>query len=310
MFNKNPSVDQGTILIIDDNVDTIRLLSAMLKDIGQVLFATSGRTGLKIAEERQPQLILLDVEMPDMDGYQVCELLKNSPDASNASIIFVTGRTDNASEIKALDSGAVDFITKPLNPPVVRARVRTHMKLQHQAMALARLANQDGLTGIFNRRYFDEIIAKEFARHKRQKLPLGLALIDIDHFKSYNDNYGHQKGDDCLRGVSAALNAATRRPGEVVARYGGEEFVVVLPYTPADDAAKYGEWICHRIEELKLEHGYSSCNSFVTISVGVSAGIPDDERTVHQLIGFADQALYLAKQEGRNRMVLIKLDAR
>ena len=147
---------RSLILIIDDSVDTIRLLSGMLKDQGQILFATSGAEGIQLAHQRQPQLVLLDVGMPEMDGYEVCRQLKGDLDTQDSAILFVTAQSDMASEIEALDAGAVDFITKPLNPPVVRARVRTHLKLQRTSAELMQLANKDGLTGLFNRRYFDE----------------------------------------------------------------------------------------------------------------------------------------------------------
>lgn len=299
--------EQGTLLIIDDSADMIRLLSEMLADVGRIYFATSGAEGLKLAAERRPHLILLDVDMPRMDGYQVCAQLKAAPETRAASVIFVTGSSDSDSEIKALEMGAVDFITKPLVPPVVRARVRAHLKLQLQANALARLATRDGLTGLYNRRYFDQMVEKEFQRHKRLEQPLALALIDIDHFKPYNDNYGHQEGDACLRRVAQAIGTATRRPAEVVARFGGEEFVVLLPHTAADEAAKYGDWLCRHIEELGLEHRYSSCGTHVTISAGIAVGVPADADTSQQLIRAADQALYRAKREGRNRAVCVTL---
>ncbi|GGC65649.1 diguanylate cyclase [Undibacterium terreum] len=296
--------DECLILIIDDSVAAIRMLSGMLKDLGQIIFATSGEAGIQLARERKPHLILLDVEMPSMDGYEVCRLLKIDAETSGASVIFVTGSSSMESEVRALEAGAVDFITKPLNPPVVRARVRTHLKLQLHALATIQLANRDGLTGLYNRRYLDEILEKEFQRHLRQGLPLGLALIDIDHFKAYNDGYGHQEGDSCLRKVATALNTLTKRPGEIVARYGGEEFVVVLPYTSIQDAGKYGDWICEQIFYLNIEHNYSECAKIVTISVGINSVIPNNRNSVQQLVKGADEGLYLAKSAGRNRSVV------
>jgi len=186
---------QNLILIIDDDPMAIRLLSNILKEQGTIIFATSGEAGLQLARERRPQLILLDAEMPVMDGYEVCRKLKSDPDAGSASIIFVTANTSMESEIAALDGGAADFIIKPLNAAVALARVRTQLRIQQQAAEMAHLANRDGLTGLFNRRYLDQVLEKEGARHKRQRLPLGLAMIDIDYFKLYNDGYGHQAGD-------------------------------------------------------------------------------------------------------------------
>jgi len=292
--------DQSTILIIDDSVAAIRILADMLKDMGKIIFATSGETGLKLAHEHLPQLILLDGEMPLMNGYQVCQTLQANPLTREASVIFVTAENTTESEINALEVGAVDFITKPLNQFVVRARVRTQLKLQQQSAVLKRLANRDGLTGLYNRRYFDEMIEQEFDRHKRQGLSLGLALIDIDFFKKYNDFYGHLEGDTCLKKVATVLGESTMRSGEFVARYGGEEFVAVLPYTTAEHAVSYSDKLCQRIRSLDIPH-HDNVGSVVTISVGVSATVPDASTSILQLIDEADKALYHSKSTGRGR---------
>lgn len=294
-------VEPDLILIIDDSVDAILLLSDMLEGQGNILFATNGQSGIELAKQRHPRLILLDVDMPQMNGYEVCRILKSSPDTRECAVIFVTGNSTMESEVAALEAGAVDFITKPLNPPVVRARVRTHLNLQRHTLALAQLASRDGLTGLFNRRYFDEQLERELDRHRRQRLPLGLALIDIDHFKTYNDGYGHQQGDACLIRVAGAIGAGTRRPGEAIARYGGEEFVVILPYTSSEDAQKYGNWICEHVRSLNITHVFSTTSQVVTVSVGVTSVIPDHKMDAGALIRAADQALYQAKSSGRNR---------
>lgn len=289
-----------SILIIDDSVETIRLLSGMLRDLGQISFATSGEAGLQLASQRPPDLILLDVEMSSMDGYDVCRRIKSNPGTQHCAVIFVTAHSTAESEVSALESGAVDFIAKPLNPPVVRARVQTHLRLQLNSMALAKLASKDALTGLYNRRYFDSVAEKEMHRHRRQKLPLGIVFIDVDCFKAYNDGYGHQQGDICLRQVANAIDFATRRPDEVVARFGGEEFIVILPYTTGDDALAYGEWICRRVQELEIAHAFSHVASHVTISVGATSRIPLDGDTMQTFVRAADEALYLAKSSGRN----------
>jgi len=292
------------ILIIDDDVVAIRLLGGVLDGQAGVLFATSGADGIKMAIQHRPTLILLDVEMPDMKGHEVCRILKNTPEAMDCAIILMTAHAGLESEVAALDAGAVDFITKPFNPPVVRARVRTHLRLQLQAVELARLAITDGLTGLYNRRYFDQVVGSEFDRHQRQQHSLGLALIDIDHFKAYNDGYGHPAGDACLIQIAKAVGAASRRPCEVVSRYGGEEFAVVLPNVEEADAEKYGDWVCNAVRTIALSHAYSATASFVTISVGVAAGVPPRGSGYPQLINAADEALYRAKTTGRNRYVL------
>jgi diguanylate cyclase (GGDEF)-like protein len=296
--------ERELILIIDDSVDTIRLLSGMLKGLADILFATSGEAGIRLALQRKPQLILLDVTMPEMDGYEVCRRLKADPATRDCTVVFVTASTGMDAEIRALEGGAVDFIVKPLNPPIVRARVSAQLTLQRHAMALARLENRDGLTGLYNRGYFDEQLDKECLRHQRQKLHLGVAIIDIDYFKAYNENYGHAEGDACLKKVAEAIGVATRRPGEVVARYGGEEFGVILPYTSADEAQRYGEWICRHISELNIPHDHSPVARTVTVSVGAASFVPWGNDAAQKLIAAAEQALHQAKSQERNCSVL------
>jgi diguanylate cyclase (GGDEF)-like protein len=292
---------ESTILIIDDNPDTIRLLSAMLREQARVLFATNGMAGLEIARAQRPQLILLDVQMKSMDGFAVCERIMADPDLRHCPVIFVTASSGVESEIACLDAGAVDFITKPLSGPVVQARVRTHLRLQAALASLDTLAHKDGLTGLHNRRYFDEQFALEVARHRRQGAALGLALVDVDHFKLYNDHYGHQMGDECLRAVAQALAQCSRRPGELVARYGGEEFVVLLPNSCQEDVLRYGDWVCQHVAALQLPHAASPVAPHVTISVGLCSLAPADEDSGAALLEAADKALYEAKRAGRNR---------
>ncbi|WP_051294170.1 diguanylate cyclase domain-containing protein [Pseudoduganella violaceinigra] len=295
---------ESTILIIDDNPDTIRLLSAMLREQARVLFATNGMAGLEIARAQRPQLILLDLQMKSMDGFAVCERIMADPDLRHCPVIFVTAATGIDNEIACLDAGAVDFITKPLSGPVVQARVRTHLRLQAALASLDTLAHKDGLTGLHNRRFFDEQFAVEVARHRRQGAALGVALVDVDHFKLYNDHYGHQLGDECLRSVAQALAACTRRPGELVARYGGEEFVVLLPNSCGDDVLRYGDWVCEHVAALKLAHAASPVAPQVTISIGLCSLAPGTDDLPALLLEIADKALYEAKRAGRNRAML------
>ncbi|WP_394778116.1 diguanylate cyclase domain-containing protein [Undibacterium sp.] len=291
----------ATILIVDDNPDIIRLLSSLLVDKAEILFATSGQAAISIAKKRRPDLILLDVQMPEMDGFAVCRALKADSDTRDGSVIFVTAGDDDASELMALEAGAVDFIAKPLRPAIVRARVETHLTLQRQSREMKKLVHRDGLTGIFNRRYFDEQLATEVQRHRRQNLPLGLMLVDVDHFKIYNDTMGHLQGDACLQKIAATLSAAARRPAEVVARYGGEEFAIILPGSDEQDTEKFGAWVLQNIRELALPHPHSPTSGTVSISVGLVSCFPDPHLTPELMIARADQALYKAKSQGRNR---------
>ncbi|KQV61381.1 MULTISPECIES: diguanylate cyclase domain-containing protein [unclassified Duganella] len=295
---------ESTILIIDDNPDTIRLMSAMLREQARVLFATNGMAGLEIARAQRPQLILLDLQMKSMDGFAVCDRIMADPDLRHCPVIFVTASSGVENEIACLDAGAVDFITKPLSGPVVQARVRTHLRLQAALASLDTLAHKDGLTGLHNRRYFDEQFTVEVARHRRQGAALGVALVDVDHFKLYNDHYGHQVGDECLRTVAQALAQCTRRPGELVARYGGEEFVVLLPNSCEEEVQRYGTWICEHVAGLHLPHAASLVAPHVSISVGLCSLPPDTDDTPASLLEAADKALYEAKRSGRNRAML------
>ncbi|MEJ7807585.1 MAG: diguanylate cyclase [Telluria sp.] len=296
-------LQRPAILIIDDHPDTIRMLSAIVQGDADTLFATNGAAGLAMARARQPLLVLLDVEMAGMDGYEVCRRLKADPACADIAVIFVTAHHSMESEVRALEAGAVDFITKPLNPPVVLARVRTHLRLQRHGMALDQLARRDSLTGLFNRRHFLEVAEIELARLRRQDLPLALAFIDIDYFKLYNDGYGHQAGDSCLIDVARELAGAARRPGECVARFGGEEFVALLPYCNSSQALDFGAWCCSRISRRGLPHRYQPSGETVSISIGLTALVPQESTSVASLLAAADSALYLAKQAGRNRAV-------
>ena len=296
--------DRPLILVIDDSPESIRLLSGLILDKGEVLFATSGEAGLNLARQRRPDLILLDVEMPDLSGYEVCRQLKDDPDTCDIAVMIVTSHHSSAHEVQALESGAIDFLTKPLAPAVVRARVQTQLTLKSQADALHRQAMLDGLTGLYNRAYFHEHLELEWRRHQRQRAPLGFALLDVDFFKAFNDQYGHVAGDACLRRVAAALMASTRRPAEFVVRYGGEEFAIVMPNTPREEIGRFGDWICQQVQALAIPHRGSSAAPIVTLSAGLAVMVPAPDLGWSDLIERADRALYRAKQEGRNRAVV------
>jgi len=300
----SPVTANTQILIIDDNPASIKALSLVVADFGEITFATSGAAGIQQATKSRPDLILLDVEMPGMDGYEVCRQLKSALVTRNCSIIIVTSHNTVEHEVAALEAGAADFISKPLNAPLVRARVKTQLLVKKQADELLRQAQQDGLTGIYNRRFFDDYLEHEWRRHQRQRLPLGLALIDVDFFKAYNDLVGHQAGDECLRRIAQGLERGLRRPGEMVARYGGEEFAVVLPYTSAPEALSIGNWLCECIRELGIVHGRSAVAHVVTVSIGLASLVPGNQNSKWALVKGADRALYQVKARGRNQAAL------
>jgi diguanylate cyclase (GGDEF)-like protein len=249
-----------------------------------------------------PDLILLDVVMDDIDGHDVCRRLKADPLTSAIPIIFVTSLNQEADEVMALGLGAVDFITKPINPVIVRARVRTHLTLKLQGDLLRASALLDGLTGVANRRKFDEDVQTDWRQCLRESAPLSLILIDIDYFKLYNDRYGHQAGDNCLRLVARALFETLRRPYDKVARYGGEEFACLLPKTELAGARAMAERMRTHVSELNVEHLGSDVDQIVTISLGVASMVPTPSVTPEVLLGAADQQLYEAKRRGRARV--------
>ncbi len=290
------------VLIIDDLPTNIQVLSEILQGEYDTFFAISGKEGLEIARVEQPDLILLDIMMPVMDGFEVCRLLKEDPATSAIPVIFVTAMRTAEDEAKGLELGAIDYITKPVTPIIVRMRVRNHMELKRSRDILADLSLMDGLTGIANRRRFDEVLEKEWRRAARSERPMAIIMIDIDFFKNYNDHYGHGAGDECLRKVARALSDVLRRPGDLAARYGGEEFVALLPETSLEAAAAIAERMRQAILDLNIPHARSEAGQCVSISLGVASAAPKGDVPAARLVEEADRRLYQAKQSGRNRI--------
>lgn len=294
--------DKSTVLIVDDSTTNIRVLADIIADEYDVVVATSGKDALKIIHEENIQLILLDVMMPEMDGFEVCKVLKSDDKTKKIPVIFVTALSSTGDEVKGLELGAVDFITKPFSPIVVKTRIRTHLQLYKYAHELETLARIDGLTGIANRREYDIQIDKEWKRALRNHLPTSLLMMDIDYFKPYNDHYGHGMGDECLRKIGTLLFGIAKRTGDLVARYGGEEFVMLLPHTDVAGAQSIAEEILHGVRELGILHEYSLVSDRVTISIGMGSIAPSEGDHYHLLEKCADEALYKAKASGRNRI--------
>lgn len=289
------------ILIVDDVAMNRSILGEALEDRYEVLYAEDGETALEIAmEDEGPDLILLDIILPGMNGYDVMSRLKSNMRTQNVPVIFITVKGEEEHEQRGLDLGAVDYISKPFSLPIVQARVRTHLELKRHRDTLEDLSTQDGLTGIPNRRRFDEVFEKEFRRAQRENTSIGLVLVDIDYFKAYNDRYGHLAGDDCLRQVAQKLSASCKRPTDFSARYGGEEFVVVLPSTDAAGACNVSECMRKNIEKLGIPHDRSPHGS-VTASLGVAVMEPQLGDEPHNLFSLADKRLYEAKAAGRNQ---------
>lgn len=326
-----PSLHQEMILLVDDSTDNLRLLSTMLESQAYtVKKAINGKFALQALEVIEPDLILLDVNMPGMDGYEVCKILKAQQKYQSIPIIFISASDQLLNKVKAFEMGAIDYITKPFHLEEVLIRVenqlnqkRLYQKLQTQNILLKTeiderlrferkltianqqlelLASLDGLTGIANRRRFDEYISTEWKRCLRGEFPLSLILIDVDFFHHYNEAYGHLLGDDCLKQISTILQSLSQRATDLAARYGGEEFVIVLPHTPQEGAKKLAERIQSAIAAQKISHRRSSVSNYVTLSIGVATIIPDPNTEISEFIQLADEALFKAKRMGRDRI--------
>ncbi len=294
------------ILAIDDTPANLLTLRKALGDAFDLQIATSGATGLALAIEFLPDLILLDVMMPDMDGYETCRCLLENPATRDIPIIFITAQNSPDDETRGLQAGVVDFISKPINPTVLQARVRTHLAMKRLTDQLRAMAFVDGLTGISNRRCLEETLAREWRACLRARSPLAIAMIDIDHFKRLNDSYGHQSGDACLVAVASALKACLGRAHDLVARYGGEEFICLFPSTDLAGAQRKAEELRQSVQDLGIPNEGASAVSVVTVSVGLAVTIPTTEMTTKQLMHSADTQLYEAKRTGRNRICCIE----
>ncbi|WP_022942127.1 diguanylate cyclase [Psychromonas hadalis] len=289
--------DKALVLIVDDSPTNLQVLAACIKDNHRVKVATNGKQCLKIAQtEPHPDLILLDVEMPGMNGYEVCKHLKSSPKTEGIPIIFVTGLQGDDDEEKGLALGAVDYITKPIRPAIVIARVKTHVTLKLQHDKLNKMAFFDQLTGLYNRHYLIDMATKKVARALRHNYDLWVLMIDIDHFKKVNDTYGHPMGDEILKEVSALL-VLDNRSEDIAARFGGEEFVVMFDPCNKADAVLKARRILHKIAKLNPH------NINVTVSIGM-AKLTAEDANFERLLKRADAALYHAKENGRNRIEL------
>jgi diguanylate cyclase (GGDEF)-like protein len=292
------------ILIVDDEIMNLKVLADLLKDEYTPVLAGSGEQALKHAfSDFPPDLILLDVMMPHMGGYEVIKALKHNDKTNNIPVIFVTALNSTEDEEHGFMLGAVDYITKPFSPPIVKMRVRNHLRIVHQYKLLDQLAYLDGLTEISNRRRFEEVLQKEWARATRSGLPFSLAMVDVDYFKQYNDHYGHAMGDLTLQKIAKALAGVLRRPADFIARYGGEEFVMLLPETDALSARMVAERARQVVIERNIPHNFSEAARLVSVSIGLATVYIDTKISPQTFLEMADQNLYQAKQRGRNQVV-------
>ena len=297
-----------TILVVDDMTTTLLLIHDLLKDTYEVKIAKSGTKALEILESSNDiDLILLDIEMPDINGYDVCKRIKNNETIKNIPIIFITGRTSQEDEEYGLNLGAIDYITKPFNKAIVKLRIKNYLDLKIKNDMLEKLSMYDGLTNIRNRRFFDETFEKTFSEIKRDKKSLAVLMIDIDFFKPYNDNYGHGQGDETLRKVAKALEKTIKRASDFVARYGGEEFVILLKDINKDGVEAVANNLLNAVRELKITHEFSKIENYVTISIGASFYNSNSDITKLELLLKADETLYSVKNSGRNNFAILEV---
>ncbi|MBU2552122.1 MAG: diguanylate cyclase [Proteobacteria bacterium] len=291
------------ILIVDDETINIDSLVALLNPDYRTVAAKDGPRALGLLKKKPlPDLILLDVMMPGMDGYEVCRMIKEHPATRDIPAIFITGRNDEQDEARGFQSGAVDYIAKPFSPLIALARVRTHVELKRRGDMLARLAGQDGLTGIPNRRRFDGYLASEWKRSLRYGHPISVILVDIGFFKFYNDHYGHAEGDVCLKAIARALSRSMTRSEDLAARYGVEEFECILAETTDQGARTVADRILENVRALDIPPARSSVADHVTVSVGLAGVTPALKDQALELVKKADEALCRAKRQGRNRL--------
>jgi diguanylate cyclase (GGDEF)-like protein len=319
------------ILIVDDRPENLLVLESILYNMEcNIIKATSGNEALSLMFDYNFALVLLDVQMPEMDGFEIAELMRSNSRTRFTPIIFVTAISKEKKCIfKGYEVGAVDYLFKPIEPVILQSKVKFFIELYNQNKIieqqktlleikikelselraanfnLENLSYTDGLTGISNRRSFDSYIEMSWNNCLNSSKPLSLIMMDIDYFKLYNDNYGHIKGDDCLKAVAKELSKSAKRTLDLSARYGGEEFVIILPETHKEGAEIIAEEIRKNIINLDIPHESSPINKNVTLSLGVTTMVPNNQHTISEFINDADKALYEAKNLGRNRTCFV-----
>ncbi|WP_351076484.1 diguanylate cyclase [Shewanella sp. CAL98-MNA-CIBAN-0140] len=294
---------RGKILLVDDQVVNIKILHQLLQADYDIYMARDGHQAIDMCNKVKPDIVLLDIEMPMINGFDVCAHLKKDPETKDVAVIFVTAHFDEDKEARGFQLGAVDFIHKPINPVITKARIKNQILLKLNTDLLRSIALLDGLTGVANRLKFEQVLSVSWLQCAREKQPLSIILLDIDFFKHFNDTYGHTEGDACLRAVAQKIQDTVNRPYDLVARFGGEEFICVLPNTDLTGGTYVAQQIVDSIVSLNIVHANSDVSGFVTISAGVSTMVPMYDMPNKTLIEAADKQLYLAKERGRNRVL-------
>ncbi|UXI03953.1 diguanylate cyclase domain-containing protein [Photobacterium sp. TY1-4] len=310
-------MDAMRILLVED-VHLERMQLAMrLQRLGHVVEATgSGLEAIEKYTQFDPDLVLLDVSMPDMSGTEVAKRMRELyPDW--VPIIFLSGHDEPEMIATAIDMGGDDYLVKPVNKIVLVAKLkamlrivqmRRELKTTHEQLAsanehLSQLVNEDGLTKVANRRFLDQKLSEMISWHGRNNLPMAMVMIDVDHFKAFNDYYGHLEGDRCLQSIATDLKTTFSRAGELVARYGGEEFVVLLSHCDKTRAVKECERLKQSVQQLEIPHSRSTTAELVTVSQGMVSWVPTGLETPENMYEIVDKVLYKAKEQGRNRFV-------
>lgn len=298
------NMSKARILVVEDERLNINILVSILTDDYEVVVAKNGEQAIKRVQDQVPDLVLLDIILPDMNGYEVFEKMQELV-TDPLPIIFITSKRSPEEETKGLKLGAVDYITKPFTPSIVEVRIANQIEYKRNRDELKRLNRTDALTGIANRRHLDEYLALQKARTQKKKAALSLIMVDIDYFKQYNDHYGHASGDDCLKQVALTLSEQLYQATDFVARYGGEEFAIVLAEVSKEEALSFAQVLQNAIIDKQIPHQASTVSEHVTISLGIATlSAKDCDVSAEELFERADKALYQAKVEGRNRYVV------
>ena len=299
------NLSECKILVVDDQPINIQAVYNILSSEYTVLAATSAAAAIEVCKENLPDIILLDVLMPEMSGLELCDLLKQDTITRDIPIIFVTSFNQQHEEDECWARGGVDFIMKPVNPMTLKNRVKAHLTLKAQKDILHNLVYVDGLTKVFNRRYLDVHLDILKNGAKRLKSDFSFLMIDIDHFKAFNDQHGHIEGDKTLMRVASTIKEALKRPSDFVARFGGEEFSVVLPDTGINGAVEVAERIRKIISEMHIVDD-KECGLPVAVSIGVASVFTSSGDNI---VDITDKNLYQAKKLGRNQVYFTPIEA-
>jgi diguanylate cyclase (GGDEF)-like protein len=294
---------KATILIVDDTPFNIHILAKTLINDYEVKIATNGPAALKIIEQdKKPDLILLDIMMPDMDGYEVCRRIKQNPSNWDIPVVFITAKEGHQDQKKGFDLGAEDYIHKPFQLSLVLTRIDMLLRLKRISRRLEQVALVDPLTELPNGIALEKAVEQELQSANQDQRSISLLMIDIDHFKAFNDHYGHGAGNMCLRKVARTIESSINSKKDLLGRYSGAEFIVVLSHYDQDRAINIAEEICQNILQLKIPHAHSPVSDYVTISIGVISVSHETEINCSEMFNKAKKMLHVAKKSGRNRV--------